>query len=227
MLEASAIDQVFLAGGGVPLPFGRIHVLTMWPNKGPKTYTYVQEPDFDPLRITSTTRLIRRQLRDNTLIWFAVPDDGITSSHLLDLKLTAAFQLGLAARLMLIDGKVMPVIRRALKYLTFDLKDEMHDGVVRAIEQWTRRSRDDQLYRHEQICRNVCRSVGPDLAVIGWTRLGDRLGIDADSIRTIVEHRSDQPVELFPLDGRPHLAHVRVETTDVSSYQALLGEVTP
>jgi len=49
--------------------------------------------------------------------------------------------------------------------------------------------------------------------------------IDADSIRTIVEHRSDQPVELFPLDGRPHLAHVRVETTDVASYQALLGEV--
>jgi transposase len=48
--------------------------------------------------------------------------------------------------------------------------------------------------------------------------------IDADSIRTIVEHRSEPPVELFPLDGRPHLAHVRVETTDVSSYQALLGE---
>lgn len=51
--------------------------------------------------------------------------------------------------------------------------------------------------------------------------------IDADSIRTIIEHRSDQPVELFLLDGRPHLAHVRVEMTDVSSYQALLGEVTP
>jgi transposase len=50
--------------------------------------------------------------------------------------------------------------------------------------------------------------------------------IDADSIRTIVEHRADQPVVLFPLDGRPHLAHVRVETTDVSSYQALLAEVT-
>jgi transposase len=46
--------------------------------------------------------------------------------------------------------------------------------------------------------------------------------IDADSIRTIVEHRNDQPVELFPLDGRPHLAHVRVETTDVAAYQALL-----
>ena len=51
--------------------------------------------------------------------------------------------------------------------------------------------------------------------------------IDADSIRTIVEHRSDQPVELFTLDGRPHLAQVRVETTDVSSYQALLGEAAP
>jgi len=34
-------------------------------------------------------------------------------------------------------------------------------------------------------------------------------------------------VELFPLDGRPHLAHVRVEITDVSSYQALLEEVAP
>jgi hypothetical protein len=51
--------------------------------------------------------------------------------------------------------------------------------------------------------------------------------IDADSIRTIVEHRSEEPVPLFPLDGRPHQAHVRVETTDVASYQALLGEVTP
>lgn len=50
--------------------------------------------------------------------------------------------------------------------------------------------------------------------------------IDADSIRTIVEHRTDQPTELFSLDGRPHLAHVRVETTEVSSYQALLEEVT-
>ena len=48
--------------------------------------------------------------------------------------------------------------------------------------------------------------------------------IDAASIRTIVEHRADQPVELFPLAGRPHLAHVRVETTNVSSYQSLLSD---
>jgi transposase len=49
--------------------------------------------------------------------------------------------------------------------------------------------------------------------------------IDADSLRTIAEHRSDRPVELFPLDGRPHLAHVRVEVTDLSAYQVLLEEV--
>lgn len=49
--------------------------------------------------------------------------------------------------------------------------------------------------------------------------------IDADSIRTISEHRSDQPVPLFALDGRPHLAHVRVEATDISAYQALLEGV--
>jgi transposase len=48
--------------------------------------------------------------------------------------------------------------------------------------------------------------------------------IDADSLRTIVEHRAERPVELFSLDGRPHLALVRIETTDVSSYQVLLEE---
>ena len=39
----------------------------------------------------------------------------------------------------------------------------------------------------------------------------------------ILEHRADRPVELFPLDGRPHLAGVRVEPTDVSAYGALLA----
>jgi hypothetical protein len=51
--------------------------------------------------------------------------------------------------------------------------------------------------------------------------------IDADSIRTILEHRAERPVALFSLDGRPHLAHVRVETTDVAAYGALLTEVSP
>ena len=44
-------------------------------------------------------------------------------------------------------------------------------------------------------------------------------------IRTIAEYRSDEPVELFSLDGRPHLASVRVAATDVSAYQALLSTV--
>ncbi len=47
---------------------------------------------------------------------------------------------------------------------------------------------------------------------------------DPDSIRVIVEYRSQTPVELFSLDGRPELARVRVETTDVSAYQSLLME---
>ncbi|MEI7761558.1 MAG: IS21 family transposase [Thermoleophilia bacterium] len=47
---------------------------------------------------------------------------------------------------------------------------------------------------------------------------------DADSIRSVVEHRADGPVRLFSLDGRPHLACVRVETTPVVAYQALLTE---
>ena len=51
--------------------------------------------------------------------------------------------------------------------------------------------------------------------------------IDPESIRTIVEHRAEQPVALFSLDGRPHLAQVRVEMTDVAAYGALLTEVSP
>jgi transposase len=49
--------------------------------------------------------------------------------------------------------------------------------------------------------------------------------IDVDSLRTILEHRADRPVELFSLDGRPQLAEVQVETTDVTAYQILLDEV--
>ena len=48
--------------------------------------------------------------------------------------------------------------------------------------------------------------------------------IDPDSIRMIVEYRSQAPVELFSLDGRPELARVCVETTDVAAYQSLLME---
>lgn len=48
--------------------------------------------------------------------------------------------------------------------------------------------------------------------------------IDVDSIRTIIEHRSDPPLRYFSLEGRPHLTQVRVETTSVAAYGALLTE---
>ena len=47
--------------------------------------------------------------------------------------------------------------------------------------------------------------------------------IDPDSIRVILEHRQEKPVELFSLDGRPQLKTFHVETTDVSAYAALAG----
>jgi transposase len=46
--------------------------------------------------------------------------------------------------------------------------------------------------------------------------------IDPESIRLILEHRADQPVDLFLLDGWPRLQLVQVRSTDVSSYQVLL-----
>ena len=51
--------------------------------------------------------------------------------------------------------------------------------------------------------------------------------IDPDSIRVILDHRADRPVELFTLDGRPHLRAVRVARTDLAAYGALLPGGTP
>jgi transposase len=45
---------------------------------------------------------------------------------------------------------------------------------------------------------------------------------DPDSIRSVLDHRADRPAELFRLDGRPHLAGVRVPPTDVAAYASLL-----
>jgi len=45
---------------------------------------------------------------------------------------------------------------------------------------------------------------------------------DPDSIRSVLEHRADRPAELFRLDGRPHLAGVRVPPTDIAAYASLL-----
>src|SRR5262245_20274438 len=51
--------------------------------------------------------------------------------------------------------------------------------------------------------------------------------LDPDSIRVILDHRADRPVELFTLDGRPHLRAVRVARTDLAAYGALLPGGTP
>ena len=47
--------------------------------------------------------------------------------------------------------------------------------------------------------------------------------IDPAGIGLILDHRADRPVPVFSLDGRPHLASVRVPATDVAAYGVLLA----
>jgi transposase len=66
--------------------------------------------------------------------------------------------------------------------------------------------------------RELARAVGRAL----------ELGVaDADAVRLILEHRREQPVGLFCLDGRPHLRSVVVPSPDLSAYASLAAEVTP
>jgi hypothetical protein len=52
------------------------------------------------------------------------------------------------------------------------------------------------------------------------------LGVaDADAVRLILEHRREQPVGLFCLDGRPHLQAVTVSPPDLSGYASLAAGV--
>jgi hypothetical protein len=52
------------------------------------------------------------------------------------------------------------------------------------------------------------------------------LGVaDADAVRLILEHRREQPVGLFCLDGRPHLKAVSVPMPDLSGYTSLTAGV--
>lgn len=54
------------------------------------------------------------------------------------------------------------------------------------------------------------------------------LGVaDADAVRLILEHRREEPVGLFCLDGRPHLKRVGVPAPDLSSYSGLRAGVAP
>jgi hypothetical protein len=50
---------------------------------------------------------------------------------------------------------------------------------------------------------------------------------DADAVRLILEHRHEQPVALFSLDGRPHLKAVHVPMPNLTSYSSLMAGVTP
>ncbi len=52
------------------------------------------------------------------------------------------------------------------------------------------------------------------------------LGVtDADAVRLILEHRREQPVGLFCLNGRPHLKAVTVPAPDLSAYASLAAGV--
>lgn len=44
----------------------------------------------------------------------------------------------------------------------------------------------------------------------------------ADAVRLILEYQQESPIDLFCLDGRPHLKHVRISQTSVLAYQSLL-----
>ena len=43
-----------------------------------------------------------------------------------------------------------------------------------------------------------------------------------DAIRLILEHRREEPVRLFSLDSRLHLASVQVQSPDLHAYRGLL-----
>ena len=81
-------------------------------------------------------------------------------------------------------------------------------------------------------------SGGPGEAGATWIPLDVRdeaaveraleLGVaDADAVRLILEHRREDPVGLFSLDGRPHLKLVGVPSPDLSAYASLAPGVAP
>ena len=64
--------------------------------------------------------------------------------------------------------------------------------------------------------RDLTRAVGRAL----------ELGLaDADAVRLILEHRGEEAVDLFCLDGRPHLKVVTLPVPDLSAYASLAAGV--
>jgi hypothetical protein len=50
---------------------------------------------------------------------------------------------------------------------------------------------------------------------------------DADAVRLILEHRREQSVGLFSLDGRPHLRLVGLPAPDLTAFSSLTAGVAP
>ena len=46
----------------------------------------------------------------------------------------------------------------------------------------------------------------------------------SDAVRLIVEHRGDEPVGFFCLDGRPHLKAVQIGPVDLGVYAELMTD---
>jgi transposase len=79
------------------------------------------------------------------------------------------------------------------------------------------------------------RQFSKVLRLLEWASLGEltraveqalELGTaDADAVRLILEHRREQPVGLFSLDGRPHLKLVTVPAPDLGAYSSLTAGV--
>src|SRR5262249_61229128 len=73
------------------------------------------------------------------------------------------------------------------------------------------------------------------LRLLEWAGLGEltvaveralELGVpDADAVRLILEHRREQPVGLFCLDGRPQLKAVAAPLPDLTAYTSLTAGV--
>lgn len=47
--------------------------------------------------------------------------------------------------------------------------------------------------------------------------------LNYDAVRLILEHRREEPVRLFSLDGRPHLAAVQVQAPNLHAYRSLVA----
>jgi hypothetical protein len=80
--------------------------------------------------------------------------------------------------------------------------------------------------RFIKVLRLLERATLPDLTRAVERALEPGMA-DADAVRLILEHRREEPVGLFCLDGRPHLKLAGVPIPDLSAYASLAAGVTP